>query len=140
MAVSNPNGCNQFKADPRQELFKQYYFDRNSETFSNVLQSGIKAGFSKEYSKIITSQKPEWFSEMLKEREAIARRNNILEKAETKLYILLDSEDERVVADLVKHTTKTLGKDYYSDRVEHTGKDGKDLIVNVVNYADNNPV
>ena len=52
-----------------------------------------------------------------------------MEKAEDNLEVLLDSEDERVKGDMTKFVAKTLGKDEgYSERTEHTGKDGKDLI------------
>ena len=39
--------------DPRQSLFLQYYLDPKSKTFSNALQSGIRAGYSAEYSQSI---------------------------------------------------------------------------------------
>ena len=35
---------------PQQELFLSYYTNPKSETFSNALQSGLKAGYSQEYS------------------------------------------------------------------------------------------
>lgn len=57
------------------------------------------------------------------------RRKRLLAKAENNLEVLLDSEDERVKADMTKFVAKTLGKDEgYTERTEMTGKDGKDLI------------
>ena len=40
----------------------------------------------------------------------------------------MGSKDERVAGDIAKFVAKTVGKDNYSDRTEHTGKDGKDLM------------
>lgn len=46
--------------DPRQVLFIKYYFDPSSETFANCVQSGLRAGFSEEYSIILMSRMPKW--------------------------------------------------------------------------------
>jgi hypothetical protein len=52
----------------------------------------------------------------------------ILMKAEANVEVLLESEDERVMADMTKFSLETLGKDKgYSKRTEMTGKDGKEL-------------
>lgn len=56
------------------------------------------------------------------------RHERILKKAESNVEVLLDSEDERVVADITKFSLETLGKSNYSKRSELTGKDGKDLM------------
>ena len=42
--------------DPRQATFLAYYLNPKSDTFSNAYQSGIKAGYSEEYSKVILSK------------------------------------------------------------------------------------
>ena len=39
--------------DPRQTAFLTYYLDPKSETFSNALQSGLKAGYKQEYAENI---------------------------------------------------------------------------------------
>lgn len=109
--------------DDRQIKFLAYYLDPNSETYSNALQSALKAGFSQEYSEVMVARDLEWVS------EAVSRRARILNKAEKRLEELLDSADQRVVADIVKHTTKTLGREHYSERTELTGAGGKDLFV-----------
>jgi len=112
---SNPNGANQYDTDPRQELFLSYYFDPKSDTFSNVMQSGIKAGYTKEYSKTILSQEPEWLSKFIRER-----RKNILHKSEVRLSQLLDSDDEKIVADIAKFNAKTLGREAYNEKTDNT--------------------
>lgn len=108
---------------PQQIDFLTYYNDPESETFSNAKQSALKAGYSEEYAKNMTGQLPDWLS------DNISRRRRLLNKAESNLETLLDSKDERVKGDMTKFVAKTLGKDVgYSERHEHTGKDGKDLI------------
>ncbi len=62
---------------------------------------------------------PEWLS------ENIGRRKRLLVKAENNLETLLDSEDERVKADMTKFVAKTIGKDEgYSEKTEinHKGE------------------
>lgn len=96
--------------DPRQTSFLANYLDPKSETYSNALQSALKAGYTQEYAENITSLMPDWLS------ESMGRRARILNKAEKRLEELLDSEDEKVAADMVKHSTKTLGKEFYSEQ------------------------
>lgn len=107
--------------NPRQIEFLRLYHDPKSETFSNAYQSALRAGFTDEYAKVLTTRELEWLS------EDVNRRKRILNKAEKRGETLLESEDERVSADMVKHFTKTLGKEHYSERQEHTGKDGQPL-------------
>lgn len=65
---NNPNKVNQYTApDPRQALFFAYYFDPKSTTFANGLQSGLRAGFSQEYSQNLMSIMPVWLSESIEE-------------------------------------------------------------------------
>lgn len=74
--------------DNRQAKFLELYLDPDSETFDNALQSGLKAGFTQEYSESITSQMPDWLSEALGRRDQ--RRKSMLEKAERNLNEFLD--------------------------------------------------
>jgi len=118
---------------PQQINFLAYYTNPTSETFSNALQSALKAGYKQEYAENITALMPNWLS------ENIGRRKRMLSKAEKKLDELIDSDDVRVSADVSKFIAKTIGKDEgYSDRTEHTGKNGESISINIVNYADNN--
>lgn len=134
---TNPNGANQYQLDPRQKLCWDYYIDPKSETFSNGLQSAIKAGYDKEYAAQITTI--DWFLEKL-------RILNMLDKAERNLDKIMDIEIEQTIvkdgvtlkaidAPLVGQVAKVsmfiaerVGKDKYSTRSEVTGKGGKDLI------------
>lgn len=108
--------------DLRQTDFLRYYLDPKSETYSNALQSALKAGYNQEYAENITHLMPDWLS------EAIGRRKRMLIKAENRLEQLIESKDERVAADVGKFIAKTIGKEEgYSERTEHTGANGKDL-------------
>lgn len=83
---NNPNGANQYLPDPRQSLFLGYYLDPKSPTFSNALQSGLKAGFAQEYAENIMSLMPDWLSERIEKYKG----SRLLEKAERNLDEILD--------------------------------------------------
>lgn len=109
---------------PRQIEFLRFYSDPKSETFGNALQSALKAGYSQEYSESITTKGLDWMA------ENVGRRKRMLAKAEARLELLAESEDERVSADVSKFLAKTLGKNEgYSERTEVTGKDGQAILV-----------
>lgn len=60
--VAQPN---QWKNTPKQNNFLKYWLTPNEPTFGNAYQSALKAGFSNNYAKIITSdaQGLEWVKE-----------------------------------------------------------------------------
>lgn len=120
--------ANQYETDPRQQLFLAYYLDPKSETFSNAYQSGIKAGYEEEYSKVILNKDLDWLSESVKD-------SSLLQKAEKRLEQILNFEpvdeegkiDNSLLANQIKIinlVAKGIGKAKYSERVEQTGKDG----------------
>lgn len=137
--------------EPRQIAFLKNYLDPKSDTFSNALQSGIKAGFSEEYSSNITSLMPDWLSENI-------GRTQMLKKAEKNLEEMLDmpiqtlewqgrGEDAeqvvitdvglvRIKQDTSKFVVSRLNKEKWSERSELTGKDGGEIKINIVNYGD----
>lgn len=116
---------------PQQQLFAQYYFDRDSETFSNALQSAKRAGFSDDYANNITAQMPNWLSELL------GKKKRLLMKAEKVLEMTLDdNSDMKLSQDTAKFLAKTVGKDDYSERSELTGKNGAQLQIIVAKYGD----
>jgi len=122
---------NQYKADPRQALFLKEYLDPNSPTFANCLQSGLKAGYSQEYSESLTAQMPDWLSERLGDNKFV----HLAEKAlvEALEYSTLDENGKvdsgagRIKMDAVKLVLKGLAKERFSERTEHAGIGGKDL-------------
>ncbi len=124
MARTNPNGVNQFTMpDPRQELFFQYFLDRESDTFSNAYQSAMKAGYDENYAQQLTYRQPKWLVERVKDEELIQ-----MAEQNVKEFLSPSEEDKKVKADITKFVLKGLRKEKYSERHEHTGKDGKDLI------------
>lgn len=132
MAKTNPHGANQYKVDPRQALFLKYYLDPKSKTFSNALQSAIKAGYDDEYAKTITGKMPKWLAEKI-------RDTYLISKAEENLKEFLENGSEKTKADITKFILSRLAKAKYSERKEVTGKDGKDLVIQVVSYNEDNP-
>jgi hypothetical protein len=119
---------------PQQELFLSLYTNPKSETFSNALQSALKAGYAQEYAESITYQLPDWLSENL-------GKMTLLHKAEKVMNKTLDLEavDEKGKTDnqllAIQNKTahfvaETLGKNTgYSKRTELTGKDGEKLSI-----------
>lgn len=63
--MTNPKGANQYKIDPRQASFVAYYLDPKSETYSNCLQSALKAGYEQEYAENLLNIMPKWLSESM---------------------------------------------------------------------------
>lgn len=110
--------ANQYKDDPRQALFLKAYLDPKSDTFSNALQSGLKVGYSQEYSESILSMGLDWLSESLGKYNI----DRIVEKAKRNLDELLDNEDARVRADITKFVSKTKGGFSEKTETEHTGE------------------
>lgn len=149
--------ANQYKVDPRQALFLEYYFDPNSETFSNAAQSAIRAGFSKRYAANITHLLPTWLSESIGDQYLIRRaEQNLKEFVEmdtrqpviTMVGQLIDKDGnpvmkenpnlKRIKADVTKFTLERLNKAKYSARTELAGKDGKNLVFTVTRDNDSN--
>ena len=132
--MTNPNGANQHIPDPRQVAFLANYLDYKSPTFSNCLQSALKAGFSQQYAENLLNLMPKWLSESMDATADMKRlkraEKNLAEVQEIDIY----KEDGKPDPQLIEKRTKVdmfvaerLNKDKYSTRIEQTGKDGKDL-------------
>lgn len=134
MAGEKPYIANGITSDPREQICWDIYVDNLAKGLDNAYEAGVSAGYSHDHSRNLTMQG--WF----KERKAKLHRKEMLSKAERNLGKVLDfnmHDDEgkvnTPVATLVSNVSttivKTLGKDIgYSDRTEHTGANGKDLI------------
>lgn len=117
-ARTNPNGANQYKLDPRQSLYLEYYFDPESETFSNSLQSALRAGFEETYALNLTNTMPLWLSEKIEEMSMVS-------KAERNLNEILDMRTKipntdlhmekllKIKADVSKFVAERLAKKKY---------------------------
>lgn len=124
MNKTNPNGANQFQIDPRQKLCWDFYVDPNSETFSNITRSAIKAGYTEGYADEIGVS--DWFSAKL-------WKLNSVNSSEMVFREIFDSEHRdpktgridsgvlRIKADIAKFLASTQGKaEGYSTKGEET--------------------
>lgn len=121
---------------PKQILFLTNYLDPKSKTFSNAYQSAISAGFSEEYAKTIISRGLEWVSENVRRVKMLEKAEQRLEEAISLPIVDIEGKTDKAVIDASKFVASRLGKEKWSERTELTGKDGKDLIVQPINYAD----
>lgn len=78
------NRIKKMDLDERQTEFILLYCNPKSETFGNAYQSAVKAGYSDEYARVITSRSNQIMSEIE------IRRERMLEKAERNLDEFLD--------------------------------------------------
>ena len=130
MSKSNPNGANNVTSDPREQIMWDIYTAKLAKGEENAYKSAKEAGYEEATSRQITIRS--WFIA----RKAKLKRKDMLSKAERNLDKVLDFEMQdtdgkintpvaNLVVDVSKTIVKTLGKDEgYSDRTEHTGKDG----------------
>ena len=145
MSETNPNGSNQFKLDPRQNLCWELYVTPGSETFGNALQSAIRAGYSKATAKTIKNSP--WFSEKLQRLDLLQKGEKVLaytltmphevpamgtlgpiKDKEGRAVMKIDSALLRIKLDSAKFVAERLGKAHYSTRAELVGKDGEALL------------
>ena len=117
---------------PQQQLFLSLYTDPKSDTFSNALQSALKAGYEESYANNITGLMPEWLSENIGDMRRLRKAEKNLDEVQN-----IPIYDEKGLPDphLIDKRTKVdmfiaerLNKTKYSTRNELVGKDGKDLI------------
>ncbi len=131
--TTNPYGANGTTSDPREQVMWDIYVAKMAKGIENAYESAVEAGYEDATARQITVRS--WFIE----RKSKLRRKDMLSKAERNLDKVLDfdmlTEEGKVntpVASLVTQVSttvvKTLGKEDYSERIEQTGKDGKDLI------------
>lgn len=124
---------------PQQELFLKYYTDPKSNTFSNALQSGLKAGYSQEYSENITALLPDWLSESIGDQKMIAKAEKNLKQVQD-LEVLND--EGKVITDVLRERTKVdmfiverLNKKKYSQRQELSDPDGNAIPLQTINVV-----
>ena len=115
---------------PQQELFLASYTNPKSDTFSNALQSALKAGYSQEYSENITHSMPEWLSENIGSMTLLSKAERALNKTLeedyeideiTKEGVTLRKRDPalaKIKQDSAKFIASTVGKKKYSTKGE----------------------
>jgi hypothetical protein len=80
---------NQHVSDPRQDAFKQAYYNTESLTYSNALQSALAVGYSQSTAKDLLHNRPAWLSEKWGEAkvfepdELLAKLSAIIEDGNT---------------------------------------------------------
>lgn len=125
--------------NPQQELFLKHYLDPKSDTFSNALQSALKAKYSQEYAENITALLPDWLSEAIGDKKMI-------EKAERNLRQVQDLEfvdgEGKIATDILRERTKVdmfiaerLNKRKYSQRQEIADPEGKPIPLQIINIT-----
>lgn len=141
--MGNPNNANQYVADPRQQLFLANYLNMESPTWSNALQSALKAGYSQEYAENITAQMPTWLLESLGNNKRLQKAERVLDKTLEMDAVdqegKLDNQLLKTQTDVAKFVASTVGKRIYSTRTEHTGENGGAITIKSVNYGGDNP-
>ena len=127
------------KLDPRQALATQYYRDPASETFGNLKQSLIRAGFSPAYAQSHFDKDIAWIQHARSTVE-------LVQGAEDKLKYFVErpinTEDEsKMNREMIGHTLnastfvlKTLAKSKYDPNEKDKGN--TQVQVNIVNYSD----
>lgn len=119
---------------PQQERFLKYYVDPKSDTWANAKLSALKAGYEESYAINLTSLMPKWLSEALED-------STIVQKALNNLSVFIDDSDNKAIQwDATKFALSRLAKGRFSERVENTGKDGKDLPTPIINVSRDNSI
>lgn len=125
--------------DDRQLKFLEYYLNPKSETYTNALQSALRAGFAQEYAESITAKMPEWLAEAVGRNERLIKAEKVFDECltmETRTVVkkgeieieINDPQLLKIKQDTAKFLAETIGKDKgYTKRGELTGKDGQDL-------------
>lgn len=111
----------------QQQTFLKAFLDPKSPTWGNYLQSGLKAGYDEDYARNLKNQMPDWLKENLD-------KTRLVQKAEKNLELALDGgmDDQekggkQIQWKATEMTLRTLKKEDYSERQEHTGKNGEAL-------------
>jgi hypothetical protein len=137
----NPNPTNNtgktyktVKPNFKAQMFATFYLSPTSDTFMNIRQSAMRAGYTETYADNITVQKPKWWIELTQSSDFT--RAQILNKAQSRIKERLDDATNgdkdllKIQTDVAKFALERLGKDHYSTRQEVTGADGRRLFDN----------
>jgi hypothetical protein len=126
----------QITLDPKQTLAKALYTDPKSETFGNLLQSMLQAGYEYNYANTIGGRNPQWLTIDLKDQV------NMIRRAEKNLakYISLeiDTSDKskgnidfaKIQTDASKFILKNLAKGKYNSNEDGNDKANIKIVIN----------
>lgn len=94
--------------DPRQAEFLRLYLTPGTDYFGNALQSGLKSGYTQEYSESILQKDLKWLADGISEIVGKPTdKRNLVNKAKRVLDESLDSRDKRLAQDTAKFIAKT---------------------------------
>jgi phage terminase small subunit len=114
--------------DPRQALFLEYYLTPGTETFSNIYQSAIKAGYSEEYAENFRKNERKWVSDSV----GTVTKDELVHQAKKNLKELLVTSDEKIKADITKFVAKTDVEFSEKTDVTSNGKEIQPLLVKFI--------
>lgn len=89
--------------DPRQTLFLEYYLKPGTETFNNIYQSALKAGYSESYADNFRKSERDWMSGHVGE----VTKDELVKKAKKVLNKTLDGDDIKLAQDTAKFVAKS---------------------------------
>lgn len=120
---------------PQQELFLANYTNPKSPTFSNALQSALKAGYAQQYAENITDLMPDWLWENIGDTKRLIKAEKVLDE-----MLDLDAQDsaeKKIKQDTAKFVAERLGKHKYSTKNETDITSGGEKINKIeINYHD----
>lgn len=128
------------KPNYKAQMFATFYMSPTSDTFMNVRQSAMRAGYTETYADNITVQNPKWWVELTQSSDF--ERAKILQKAQSRIAERLSEETEdkdrlKIQTDVAKFALERLGKDHYSTRTELTDKGGRRLFSSETRASEN---
>lgn len=124
--------------NPQQQAFLKYYLDPKSETWGNAYRSALKAEYSEEYASNITGQMPDWLSENISKTNLVIKAEKNLEKALDGSFDDTEKGGKPIQYKATEFTLKSLKKQDYSERTEHTGANGSELQPLLVKFITEN--
>ncbi len=126
--------------DPRQAKTIALYKNPNSETFGNLKQSMIRAGYPETSTNSIYTTKPKWLTENItKQVDMIQQAEDNLQRYNS-IKVDIEGDDKNAIdiaklqIDVSKFILKTLGKGKYG--TDDNSEKVPDVQINIVNYSD----
>lgn len=123
--------------DPRQLKTLEGYRNPKSETFGNLKQSAILAGYNVDYADQLSSIRPAWLTDAVQGDIALVQRAERNLKKYIELDVTLNGKKDidlaKLQVDVSKFILKTLAKQKYSEDADYTPPN---VQINIVNYHD----
>ena len=129
--------------DPRQAQCLVFYQDPKSDTFGNLYQSALRAGFLDAYARNISERKPNWLTENVVDTVKMVKRaeRNLKKYLEVSVDLTDKSKGNidvaKLQADVSKFILKTLARKKYSEVEEGNAPS---VTVNIIEYGNKSKV